>query len=128
MFKKSSVQIFWYKEIVLAWLNKTILTLLGIRKSVCPFLVTPASTFPMRTVPMSLYLSTTGIINGPSIFRFNDGNSSMSWINDGPRYHGQISSVTWWNKNKIISNHQVYFIRGQRHRQILKKKLSIKIL
>ena len=53
-----------------------------------PFLAVPDSTLPMTTVPMSLYLSTIGIIKGPSNFLFNDGRSSMNGMKAGPEYHG----------------------------------------
>lgn len=76
-------------------------TLFGMRNRVAPLRVVPASTFPMSTVPISLYLSTTGIMNGPSILRLSDGNSSISWINDGPWYHEQISSDTYSNINIV---------------------------
>lgn len=69
---------------------KKILTLFGITNKFCPFFASPDSTFPMHTVPMSLYLSTIGIIKGPSIFLFKDGNSSMKGMNGGPSYHGHI--------------------------------------
>lgn len=53
-------------------------------KRFCAFLASPDSTFPMRTVPMSLYFSTTGIIKGPSERRFNSGKLSINGINAGP--------------------------------------------
>lgn len=59
-------------------------TLFGIIKRFCDFFASPDSTFPMRTVPMSLYFSTTGIIKGPSERRFNNGNPSINGINAGP--------------------------------------------
>lgn len=41
-----------------------------------PFSHSPDSTFPMTTVPISEYLSTMGIIKGPSNLRFSDGKES----------------------------------------------------
>lgn len=59
-------------------------TLFGINTRVCVFLAWPDSTFPMSTVPMSLYFSTTGIIKGPSELRFNKGKLSINGIKAGP--------------------------------------------
>lgn len=59
-------------------------TLFGIKTRVCAFFASPDSTFPMSTVPMSLYFSTTGIIKGPSERRFNKGKLSINGIKAGP--------------------------------------------
>lgn len=60
------------------------LTLLGIITKFCPFRHSPDSTLPITTVPMSLYLSTTGIIKGPSTFLFIEGKLSMNGIKGSP--------------------------------------------
>lgn len=66
------------------------LTLFGITSKFCPFLAVPDSTFPITTVPMSLYLSTIGMMNGPSVLRLSDGKSSMKGMKGGPSYHGHV--------------------------------------
>lgn len=64
-----------------------ILALLGKTSSVWPFLASPASTLPRTTVPMSLYLSTIGIIKGRSTKRTSGGKSSRNGMNEGPLKH-----------------------------------------
>lgn len=46
----------------------------------CPLQQEPDSTLPMTTVPISAYLSTIGIMNGPSRLRSSDGSDSMYGI------------------------------------------------
>lgn len=58
----------------------------------CPFFASPASTFPITTVPISLYLSTIGIIKGPLFLRLSEGRESMKDMNGGPVYHVQRCS------------------------------------
>lgn len=65
---------------------------LGMTSKFCPFLQKPDSTLPITTVPISLYLSTIGIMNGPSNLRLSEGNWSINGMNATPRYHGQIDS------------------------------------
>lgn len=67
-------------------------TLFGMTNKFCPFFAVPDSTFPITTVPISLYLSTIGIMNGPSVLRFNDGRSSINGMKAGPSYHGQVDA------------------------------------
>ena len=81
--------------------DKHTLTLLGISSNDWPFFASPASTFPMTTIPMSLYLSTTGITNGPPILRLSDGRLSMKGINASPldtKHMYQLNSIfnTGW--------------------------------
>ena len=58
----------------------------------CPFLASPASTLPITTVPISLYLSTIGIIKGPLLLRLSEGSESMKGMNGGPLYQLQRCS------------------------------------
>lgn len=67
------------------------LTRLGITSRFCPFFAVPDSTFPITTVPMSLYLSTMGMMNGPSALRLSDGRASMNGIKAGPSYQGHVA-------------------------------------
>lgn len=59
-------------------------TLLGRTSKVWPFLASPASTFPNTTVPMSLYLSTMGMMNGRSTNLNKGGISSSKGMNGKP--------------------------------------------
>lgn len=85
------------------------LTLLGIRIRDWPFFISPLSTLPMTTVPMSLYFSSTGIRNGPSILRFSDGRLSMNEMNGSPLQHNS-STIIYGIKNNYKTNRYCLFI------------------
>merc|ERR1712071_106915 len=74
--------------------STTTMDLFGRTIKVCPFLASPASTLPMTTVPMSLYLSAIGIINGRSINRTMGGSSSINGMNGSPLYQGHNCGST----------------------------------
>ncbi|KAH1025692.1 hypothetical protein HUJ05_010369 [Dendroctonus ponderosae] len=106
----------------LRWLNSEgslKLTLLGIITKLCPFRHSPDSTLPITTVPISLYLSTMGIINGPSCFLFNVGKLSINGMKAPPSNHEQMDfstgSLRFWPNCPE---------QGRKNRSLLKMKPS----